>query len=626
MIFRRIGGLVTKLLEFIGIVALFIINPIRLFWMWLKASFRSPRGRIRWALLGVVLLTLWTATYNESKYYNQLASWVNSRIASIEQWQAPKYLGWVKQAAKVQLPEYQPASYRLGLDLVGGTQLLYDADTSKVPEADRQSALDGVRDVIERRVNAFGVAEPVVQTDRSGDQWRVLVELAGVQDVEEAIRQIGETPLLEFKEQDTAPKPVELTPEQKKEIEDTNAKALATAKDIIARLQRGEDFAALANQYSEDPSNSQQGGDLGFVTKGAFVAEFDKAIFEDLKVNEVTKEPVKTQFGYHVIQKLEERGEGDAKEVHSRHILLRTKSEADYAPADQGWKNTELSGKQLANATVVFDPQTNQPQVSLVFNEEGSKLFEQITERNIGSVVGIFLDGVPISVPRVQQAIPGGQAVITGDFTIQDAKLLVQRLNAGALPVPITLVSQQTIGATLGESAIQQSLRAALFGFLLVAAFMILYYRLPGVVAVLALLVYASLVLAIFKFWPVTLTLAGITGFILSMGMAVDANVLIFERIKEELRIGRALSSAVEVGFQRAWTSIRDSNASSLITCAILAWFGTSVVQGFALTLAIGIVVSMFSAITVTRTFLKVVVRDNERLAWWFGAKRSVAK
>ncbi|OGL85879.1 protein-export membrane protein SecD [Candidatus Uhrbacteria bacterium RIFCSPLOWO2_02_FULL_48_12] len=434
---------------------------------------------------------------------------------------------------------------------------------------------------------------------------------------------------MEFKEQNEAAHVAVLTDEQKKEIAESEKQAKIKAEDLLKRLQRGEDFVELAKKYSEDPGSKDQGGDLDWVKKGTFVPEFDKALFEDLKVGERTKEPVKTQFGYHIIEKLDERQNDQGElEIHSRHILAKAKSESDFQqpqnPEDQ-WKNTPLSGKQLKRASVVFDQQTQQPQVSLEFNDEGSKLFEEITSRNVDKIVGIFLDKQPISLPRVQQAITGGQAVITGTFDVQEAKLLAQRLNAGALPVPINLVSQQTVGASLGEIAIQRSLRAGLYGFALVALFMILYYRLPGLIAIVALLMYVAFVLAIFKLWPVTLTLAGIAGFILSIGMAVDANILIFERLKEELRLGKSLPQAMQAGFERAWTSIRDSNVSSLITCVILSWFGTSMVKGFALTLAIGIVVSMFSAITVTRTFLRMIIRERHQgRLWLYGVSRNL--
>ncbi|KKU48914.1 protein-export membrane protein SecD [Candidatus Uhrbacteria bacterium RIFCSPHIGHO2_12_FULL_46_13] len=619
--------IILFVLQWIGWLVLTVWSIFLWLWQKLRGTFQTTRGRVRWALVSVIILALLSGLSVYPNYYNQLASAANGQISRLSDWPAPSYLNWLKPVSRLRLPEYPEKPFRLGLDLVGGTQLLYDADTSKIPLSDRVSALEGVRDVIERRVNAFGVAEPLVQTDKTGDQWRVLVELAGVKDVNEAIKQIGETPLLEFKEQNEAPTVSVLTDEQKKEIVESEKKAKKTAEDLLKRLNRGEDFAELAKTYSEDPGSKDAGGDLGWAKKGMFVPEFDRALFEELKVGERAKQPVRTQFGYHIIEKLEERQDDKGElEIQARHILIAAKSERDFQPPqnpEDQWKNTALSGKQLKRASVVFDEQTQQPQVSLEFNDEGSKLFEEITSRNVDKMVGIFLDKQPISLPKVQQAITGGRAVITGTFTVQEAKLLAQRLNAGALPVPINLVSQQTVGASLGEIAIQRSLRAGLYGFLLVAIFMILYYRLPGIIAVVALLMYAAFVLAIFKLWPVTLTLAGIAGFILSLGMAVDANILIFERLKEELRLGKSLPQAMQAGFERAWTSIRDSNVSSLITCVILSWFGTSVVKGFALTLAIGIVVSMFSAITVTRTFLRVIIRERQQSRLWlYGVRR----
>lgn len=588
--------------------------------MALKVTFQTRRGRVRWTFVAIIILTITTALYNDPVYYNRAVDAVNPKLANLGSNHFPRGLGWVGGALKAGVPHFINRPFRLGLDLVGGTQLLYDADTSKIPQKDRASALEGVRDVIDRRVNAFGVAEPVVQTDRSGDQWRVLVELAGVENVADAIKQIGETPLLEFKEQDTNAVAPVLTTEQKKIIADGQINAKKKAEDIIRRLKTGADFAALAKEFSADTGSKENGGDLGYITKASVVSEFGTALFDQLKTNQVTTRPVQSAYGYHVIQRLDDRKSADGTlEIHARHILISAPSESDFLPKDTngGWKNTELSGKQLDSAAVVFAQQTNQPQVQLRFNAEGSKLFEEITSRNIGKPVGIFLDKQPISLPTVQQAIVGGEAVITGSFTIDEAKLLAQRLNAGALPVPITLVSQQTVGAKLGAAAIDRSLKAGLMGFLFVAIFMILYYRLPGILSVLALLIYSSIALAVFKIWPVTLTLAGVTGFILSIGMAVDANVLIFERLREELADKRPLQSAIEVGFQRAWTSIRDSNVSSLLTCLILYWFGTSVIRGFALTLAFGILVSMFSAITVTRSFLRLVVGNGSTKRLW---------
>lgn len=396
----------------------------------------------------------------------------------------------------------------LGLDLQGGTQLVYKADLSQVDPGEHNEALEGVRDVIERRVNAFGVSEPVVQTSSSGNEKRLIVELAGVTDVNEAIDLIGQTPLLEFRE------PAEQAEQQSPE-------------ELQAELE------------SIDPN--------------------DEAALQDL--------------------------------------LTRAQPE---------FKKTELTGAELDSARVDFDPNTGEPLVSLNFNSQGRELFADITERNIGKQVAIYLDGSIISAPVVNTAITNGQAVITGGFSIDEAKDLAQRLNAGALPVPIELLSQQTVGASLGQVSVEQSFLAGLIGIILTALFMIVFYRVPGVLSVIALAFYALIILALFKLIPITLTLAGIAGFILSIGMAVDANVLIFERIKEVLRSGRGVREAIEEGFTHAWPSIRDSNVSTLISCVILAWFGTSIVQGFAITLGLGVLVSMFSAIVVTKTLMRI--------------------
>ncbi|MDD2753480.1 MAG: protein translocase subunit SecD [Candidatus Portnoybacteria bacterium] len=414
------------------------------------------------------------------------------------------------------IPQYFNLPFRLGLDLQGGTHLVYEADLSSIDKSQYTNSMQGVRDVIERRVNLFGVAEPLVQVDTVGSHYRLIVELAGIKDIHQAIAMIGETPFLDFREE-----------------------------RIAAETQ------AILDRY--------------------------KALLPEQQKN-FTEDPY--------------------------------------------FKPTELTGKYLAKSTLEFNQNTNEPLVGLEFNAEGAKLFADITGRNVGKKVAIYLDGSPISVPRVNEAITGGKAQITGNFKYDEAKQLVQRLNAGALPVPIKLISQQSIGASLGQQSLKQSLFAGMIGILAVALFMIFWYRLPGLMAVVALAIYSAIVLLIFKLIPVTLTLAGIAGFILSVGMAVDANILIFERLKEELRWGKSLGGAIDEGFKRAWTSIRDSNASSLITCLVLFWLGTSIIKGFALTLAIGIAVSMFSAIFVTRNFLKLFVSEKmEKRLWLFGIK-----
>lgn len=403
--------------------------------------------------------------------------------------------------------------FRLGLDLQGGTHLVYGSDLSEIEDKDKDKALEGVRDIIERRINIFGVSEPIVQTSQKD---RLIVELAGIKDVNQAINMIGETPLLEFKE--------EMTEEEKDSIREQ---------------------------------------------------------FKDTNI----PEEYLAQFFY---------------------------------------KNTGLGGKQLDRSDVIFNPNTGEPEVHLQFDDEGKKLFGEITSRNVGKKVAIYLDNMPISIPVVNEPITDGSAVVSGNFSLPEAKTLVQRLNAGALPVPITLISQQTVDASLGKDSIQKSITAGLAGLALLVLFMIIYYRLLGIVSVFALLTYSLIVLSLFKIIPITLTLSGIAGFIMSIGMAVDANILIFERLKEEIKKGKPMTIAAEEGFARAWSSIFDSNISTIITCIILAYFGTGMIEGFAITLGIGVVLSMFSAIFVTKTILKVVMMTKLRKnLWLFRVKKS---
>ena len=526
-----------------------------------------------------------------------------------------------------QLPDWVPGhqwfskqKIHLGLDLQGGTQLIYQTNTTEIPADQRAAAIEGARDVIERRVNIFGVAEPLIQTAKTGKEWRLVVELPGIKDVHSAINMIGETPILEFKEQ--AP-PRELTADEKQQIGEYNQGALRKAENILEQvLADGADFTELAKQHSEDHGSRESSGDIGWFSKGMMVPEFEKAVFEDLKVGETTQELVKTAFGYHIIKKTDERlkepeieieaeGEGEikiepVKEVRASHILITIQSEELIKQIPQ-WQYTGLTGKQLKTAFVSFDSQTNEAEVSLEFNAEGAKLFGEITERNIGKPVAIFLDNVPLSIPMVREAIPSGKAVITGSFDLKEAKELAQRLAAGALPVPIKLISQQNVGPSLGRISVQKSFVAGILGFLIIIVFMVSYYRKRGLIAASALCIYALIVLALFKLIPVTLTLAGIAGFILSLGMAVDANILIFERIKDEEKLGKSRTGAINDGFKHAWTAIRDSNITTLIVCFILYYFGTGLVRGFGLTLGVGVLISMFTAIVITKTFLKLV-------------------
>ena len=279
--------------------------------------------------------------------------------------------------------------------------------------------------------------------------------------------------------------------------------------------------------------------------------------------------------------------------------------------------HTVMTGADLKTVSVTQD-QAGNYQVAFELNSEGAQIFKDYTTSHVGQILAIVLDEQVISVPRINGPIPDGQGVITGNFTLQTANDLAVQLRYGSLPIPLKIASSQTVGPTLGQVSLNRSLVAGMIGLIVVGLFMALYYRLPGVVADMALIIYALLTLALYKLIPVTLTLAGIAGFVLSIGMAVDANILIFSRLKEELRAGRTLRQAIDLGWSRAWPSIRDSNFSTLITCAILFWFGStfgaSIVKGFSLTLAVGVLVSMFTAIVVTRTFLHLVL-DNVQLA-----------
>lgn len=523
---------------------------------------------------------------------------------------------------------FNKTKINLGLDLQGGIHLEYKADLSQIESSKVDEAMQAVQDVIERRVNAFGVAEPVIYTTKSGTERRLIIELAGIKDITEAKNMIKETPFLEFKEESVA----EVNPVIEELIKKTNEEIRTRASEILKKALEGENFSQLAKDNSEDTGSKENGGDLDFVKKGSFVPEFDNILFEgNLKDGEIYPELVETQFGWHIIKKIEQRGEGDDLEIHSAHILLAKKVNPNIG--NKNYVSTGLSGKNLENSVVEFQSQgISAPQVGIKFDAEGTKLFAELTKKNLEKTIAIYLDGEIISAPTVQSEITNGEAVITGNFTLDEAKNLVKRLNEGALPVPIKEIQSNSIGASLAEISLQKSLKAGLIGFALVVIFMLIYYRFLGLIATLALIIYSCLMISIFKLsafspWQITLTLPGIAGFILSIGMAVDANILIFERTKEEIRRGRNIASAIDEGFKRAWTSIRDGNVSSIITALILIEMGTGFVKGFALTLIIGVLVSMFTAVVISRTLLRFLMGDwIENKLWLVGSKNESEK
>jgi preprotein translocase subunit SecD len=388
----------------------------------------------------------------------------------------------------------------LGLDLRGGSQVVYSANLSlKDPAQTDAQALEGVKQTIERRVNKYGVTEPIVQTMQNEQGSFVLVQLPGVKDIDQALKLIGQVAELDFREQKT--------------VSGNVAWVIATA-------------------------------------------------------------------------------------VGSNGTELK------------------LTGAYLKpNAAVVLDPSNNKPQIAFEWNAEGAILFKQITQRNLNKPLGIFLDNVLVSAPTVQAVITD-KGVITNDAwtlnNIQEPETLAIQLNSGALDVPLTIVERRDVGATLGADSLQKSLLAGIIGSALIVVFMIIYYRVSGLVACLALVVYGVLTLAVFRIIPVTLTLPGIAGFIVSVGMGVDGNVLVCERLKEELRRGSTLERAVEQSFRQSWSAIWDSNVTVFIACAVLYWlgntFGNFTVVGFATTLFIGVALSMFTQVVVTRAFLRTFV------------------
>lgn len=687
----------------------------------------------------------------------------------------------------------------LGLDLQGGTQLDYKIDLRKVEEGDKGAIIEGITEIINKRVNSLGVSEPNIYTSRIADEHHIVVELAGIKDIEEAKRLVGKTIQLEFKErQETLPKEEEakvrgLAENALKKIQDSDnftlvgseemqaypgkvffmdakefvsgknlgvetlsnklaelkdgelyrglletsegftqdgrentgfylvkrvegqekavekeiekevrasrivvayggakgasslitrdkASALERIKEVQGKINAGADFAELAKEYSDEPAAKETGGKLIEPVKETQSGEpsyydptFAAAALK-LKTGEVS-DIVESPFGYHII-KSDKSVEDGTEKVNEKSYKFQA---LFYSTVPDGWKETGLTGEHFVRANVVPD-QFNNAIVSIKFNDEGKKLFGEITERNVSKPLAIFVGGELISAPNVNEKILGGEAQITGNFTYEEAAELARDLNTGAIPAPILLSGQYSIGASLGADALTKSIYAGIIGIIVLAVYMVAYYKVSGLLANFALLIYAILLFFIVKIeipmalsfvialviysvlismilknddsgWEklisffvasfvffflvfllsssVVLTLAGIAGVILSIGMAVDANVLIFERVKEEVNNGKPIKTAIEIGFERAWSSIRDSNYSSLITCAILLYFGTSIIKGFAINLAAGILVSMFTAITITRAFMDTLAeteRGQKMLEWGLKRKREPRK
>jgi preprotein translocase subunit SecD len=488
---------------------------------------------------------------------------------------------WVAATA-FRIGNFERKTWRLGLDLQGGTHLVYEADTTDV--VDPEGTLEVVRDIIEKRVNAYGVSEPVIQIQGNN---RISVQLPGVTDIEEALNLIGATAELDFRKM------------SEKEEDKTS---------LTTDVSSGETILAV-----DDVSNFEVGDSVGLETV-VFTQQGEVILADDGIIETIDSD--------------------------NNTITIKPSLDLDWS-ADQDVQKwipatgtigedppIQLTGAHFKSDAAPYFPQQGSTDVAVVFNlkDDGPELFGQITAELLEKRLGIFMDDEKISAPTVQNVLTTGGSITGVD--INEARLLAIQLNQGALPLTLEIQSQLDVSATLGADSLKKSLWAGGIGLALVLIFMIAYYRLPGLLASLALIIYALIVLSIFKLVPVTLTLAGIAAFVLSIGMAVDANVLIFERMREEIRFGRTVGAAIESGFDRAWSSIRDSNISTIITCIVLFFFGralgATVVMGFAITLLIGVLMSMFTAIVITKTFLRTFVgtRIAKKISLFYSGSR----
>ena len=582
------------------------------------------RKGMRWAIVGIFVLTVLSVIFV-----------------------FPRVVYFPKAVAVL-----EKLNIKLGLDLQGGARLEYEAKTENLDPSQVASAMDSVQGVVERRVNAIGVGEPRVQQATSGSSHRIIVEVPGVSDVREAKDKIKDAPMLDFRELSDNP-----DSQGQKFLAQLNDSAKKRADEALAKALKGDDFAQLAKDASGASSDKpDNGGDIGFFAKGGAisgfygltVSEFDGPMFdENVAVGAVYPKVIETQFGWHILKKTEERyvkqgteevvdgpGDGVEKQVRASQIFFQKTTTQDlqrFSPS-MAYERTGLTGQYLTSATV--DSGGNQYglgniAVSIHFNDEGAKKFEEITTRNVEKPLAIFIDDQLVTAPTVQGVIAGGTAQITGKYTMQEAKDLAKRLNEGALPVPLELVGEDIVSPTLGKNELTRSIEAGVVGLVAVVLFVVVYYRVPGLIAGFALVLYSLLLISIFKLsglganTQITLTLSGIAGFLLSIGMAIDANILIFERMKEELRSGKSLRQSAHEGFRRAWTSIRDSNSSTILTSVILIGMGTGFVQGFALILMLGVLVSLFSAISVTRVILfSLPLERLEKYLFLFSGKK----
>jgi len=576
-----------------------------------------------------------------------------------------------------------PLGLKLGLDLQGGSHLVYKAsleDALGNPLQPTKDQMDSLRRIIDRRVNETGLGEPIIQL--IGED-RLLVQLPGVSDTARAKRIIGETARLEFKHRQVdVPVPVELKADSIQSISIGEFPETVTGEDgeltevtenPLADLPTSstelEQIVSTSTSQelieTEEPSSSSK-IDSDFLEISFLVIELNDESAEIL--DSVIQRMIESTLFYasglksqYTINRLQVSiiGGNEVRTVELPvQLVARVPDTNTFAMAlitatgepiassidktnelfgpELGFELVEvigaidedvgLTGDDLSRAYAGTHQTTGMPIVNLEFNAQGAKKFGELTRDllNTEDRLAIFLDEEELIAPGVNQVITGGSAYIEGrDFTPDRARDIAQLLEAGRLPVPIELIQERDVDAILGADSLRKSVIAGSIGLLLVILFMALYYRIPGLIAGVALILYVAFLLTVFKLIPVTLTLSGVAAVILSVGMAVDANILIFERMKDELRSGRTLLTSINVGFNRAWPAIRDSNVSTLITCAILFWFadtlGASIVQGFAATLAIGVLISMFSAIVVSRTLLRLVATlgISRRIHWF---------